>query len=50
MANRVEQWRTGEGTKAAVWVQDDETVIVSVEVLHDMFTRLGWREIKDGNG
>lgn len=45
---RTEAWRTGEGTKAVVWVQDDETVIVSVEVLHDLFTRLGWKEMTNG--
>ncbi len=45
---RQEAWRTGEGTKAVVLVQDDETVSVSVEVLHDLFTRLGWQEVTDG--
>lgn len=46
---RIETWRTGEGTKAVIWVQDDETVTVSVEVLHDLFTRLGWEETRDAD-
>ena len=43
---RTETWARGEaGPRLMVDVQHDETVIVSVQILHVMLRDLGWKQV-----
>lgn len=44
---RTENWRTPTGQRAIIVVQDDDTVVVSLEVLHMLVRDLEWEEIGD---
>lgn len=47
---RTENWRTPTGQRAIIVVQDDDTVVVSLDVLHTLVQALGWEEIDDSSG